>query len=129
MLSYREGEASGGLARGTETVAPHDASYTKYYMKGAKSKVANMASTTDLILESCASLRLSSIPTEWADHVWQSEFCESSGLPEILQQQAPECEYFKEAFATLLHGCRRLLTTKEQSTSTNEGQLFLWASG
>lgn len=79
-----------------------------------------MAATTESTIKACNELYLNSIPEDWADQAWEAEFCESSGLPDVLQDHAIEFNYFGEAFTKLLGACRQW--ARREQDSTREGK-------
>ena len=98
--------------------------------KGGNQKVrSKMApSITDRTISACNDLQISSIPKDWADHAWNSDFLESQGFPEVLENNIFDCGCFVRELQELLV-ITRLWTTAEGQGSLNEGNftfLIVW---
>lgn len=79
-------------------------------------------SITDRTISACNGLQISSIPKEWADHAWNSDFLESQGFPEVLENSIFDCGCFVRELQELLV-ISRLWSTAEGQGSLNEGNL------
>lgn len=79
-------------------------------------------SITDRTISACNGLQISSIPKEWADHAWNSDFLESQGFPEVLESSIFDCGCFVRELQELLV-ISRLWSTEEGQGSLNEGNL------
>lgn len=79
-------------------------------------------SITDRTISACNGLQISSIPKEWADHAWNSDFLESQGFPEVLENSIFDCGCFVRELQELLV-ISRLWSTEEGQGSLNEGNL------
>ena len=73
-------------------------------------------------VSACNGLQISSIPKEWADHAWNSDFLESQGFPEVLENNIFDCGCFVRELQELLV-ISRLWNTAEGQVSLNEGNL------
>ncbi|XP_068707976.1 condensin-2 complex subunit D3-L-like isoform X1 [Montipora foliosa] len=73
-----------------------------------------MASTRERIIEACNGLQISSVPLDWTEQAWSSDFCESVDLPEVLENRILECKYCVDDLQTLL------VTVRQWSTGCNE---------
>ena len=85
-----------------------------------RSKMA--PSITERTISACNGLQISSIPKDWADHAWNSDFLESQGFPEVLEDNIFDCGCFVRELQELLV-ISRLWTTAEGQGSLNEGNL------
>ncbi|XP_020601239.1 condensin-2 complex subunit D3-like isoform X2 [Orbicella faveolata] len=79
-------------------------------------------STTERTISVCNGLQISSIRKEWADQTWNSDFLESQGFPEVLENNIFDCGCFVRELQELLV-ISRLWTAAEGQGSLNEG---LW---
>lgn len=79
-------------------------------------------SITERTISACNGLQISSIPKDWADHAWNSDFLESQGFPEVLENNILDCGCFVRELQELLL-ISRLWTTSEGQDSLNEGNL------
>ena len=84
-----------------------------------RSKMA--PSITERTISACNGLQISSIPKEWADQAWNSDFIESQGLPEVLESSIFDCGYFVRELQELLV-ISRLWTTAVGQDNLNEGK-------
>ncbi|KAJ7392208.1 Condensin-2 complex subunit D3 [Desmophyllum pertusum] len=80
-------------------------------------------SITERTISACNGLQISSIAKEWADQAWNSDFFESQGLPEVLENNIFDCRYFVEELKALLTISRLWTSTGVGQGSLNEG---LW---
>lgn len=78
-------------------------------------------STTERTISACNGLQISSIPKEWSDQAWNSDFIESQGLPEVLESSIFDCGYFVQELQELLV-VTRLWTNQG---SSNEGKFLI----
>lgn len=85
-----------------------------------RSKMA--PSITERTISACNGLQISSIPKDWADHAWNSDFLESQGFPEVLENNILDCGCFVRELQELLL-ISRLWTTAEGQGSLSEGNL------
>lgn len=85
-----------------------------------RSKMA--PSITERTISACYSLQISSIPKEWADQAWNSDFIESQGLPEVLESSIFDCGYFVRELQELLVVSRLWTSTAVVQGSLNEGK-------
>ena len=85
-----------------------------------RSKMA--PSITERTISACNGLQISSIPKDWADHAWNSDFLESQGFPEVLENNIFDCGCFVRELQELLV-ISRLWTTAEGQGSLNEANL------
>lgn len=83
-----------------------------------------MASITDQTISACDGLNISSIPPDWAEQAWGSDFCESSELPEVLENRLLSCKYFVHELQSLLMAARKWLRGGNDSV-VNEGKCNL----
>jgi len=79
-------------------------------------------STTERTISVCNGLQISSIRKEWADQTWNSDFLESQGFPEVLENNIFDCGCFVRELQELLV-ISRLWTAAEGQGSLNEGNL------
>ena len=77
-------------------------------------------SITERTISACNGLHISSIPKEWADHAWNSDFLEWQGFPEVLENNIFDCGCFVRELQELLV-ISRLWSTSEGQGSLNEG--------
>ncbi|KAK3727486.1 hypothetical protein QZH41_006429 [Actinostola sp. cb2023] len=75
------------------------------------------SSLVESTLEACSLLNLNSIPSEWTRQVWNDDFYESHGLPEVLEANAAEKQFYKEELHMLLLCCRRWTTSTQDSSA------------
>ena len=99
--------------------------------KGARAFIvrSKMApSITERTISACNGLQISSIPKEWADHAWNSDFLEWQGFPEVLENNIFDCGCFVRELQELLV-ISRLWSTSEGQGSLSEGNitfLVIW---
>lgn len=109
---------------------PRSASYCRGSGYQAVDKKAGTAevrskmapSITERTISACNGLQISSIPKDWADHAWNSDFLESQGFPEVLENNIFDCGCFVRELQELLV-VLRLWTTAEGQSNLNEGNL------
>lgn len=85
-----------------------------------RSKMA--PSITERTISACNRLQISSIPKEWADQAWNSDFIESQGVPEVLERSIFDCGYFVRELQELLVVSRLWTSTTVAQGSVNEGK-------
>ena len=76
-----------------------------------------MASITERTISACNGLQISALPQDWADQAWSSDFCESSELPEVLENRLVDSKYFVDELQSLL------LIARQWSGGSNGGRL------
>lgn len=80
-------------------------------------------STTERTISACNALQISSVPKEWADQAWNSDFIESQGLPGVLESNIFDCGYFVQELQELLV-VSRLWTNAASQGGSNEGKFL-----
>ena len=83
-------------------------------------------SATERTISACNGLQISSIPKEWADHAWNSDFLEFQGFPEVLENNFFDCGCFVQELQELLVISRWWNAAQGQG-SLNEGNLTFLA--
>lgn len=83
-------------------------------------------SKTEKTITACSNLQISSISREWAEDAWNSEFCESQGFPEVLENCMIDRGYFVRELKELLLISKQWTTSVSQHAS-NEGELAVEA--
>ena len=76
-----------------------------------------MASITERTISACNGLQISALPQDWTDQAWSSDFCESSELPEVLENRLVDGKYFVDELQSLL------LIARQWSAGGNDGRL------
>lgn len=76
-------------------------------------------SITERTISACQSLQISSISKEWTEDAWNSEFCESQGFPEVLENSIFESRYFVRELQELLLISKQWTAVSQDSV--NEG--------
>ncbi|RMX45333.1 hypothetical protein pdam_00000748 [Pocillopora damicornis] len=74
-------------------------------------------SKTEKTITACSNLQISSISREWAEDAWNSEFCESQGFPEVMENCMIDRGYFVRELKELL------LISKQWTTSVSQDAL------
>ena len=82
------------------------------------------ATATERLVAACNGLRLSTIPKDWTDQVWQSDFCEPQSLPEVLENGVVECAYFVEDLENFLAIARQWIKSDADSSSEGLSRMF-----
>lgn len=83
-------------------------------------------SKTEKTITACSNLQISSISREWAEDAWNSEFCESQGFPEVMENCMIDRGYFVRELKELLLISKQWTTSVSQHAS-NEGELAVEA--
>ena len=83
-------------------------------------------SKTEKTITACSNLQISSISQEWAEDAWNSEFCESQGFPEVLENCMIDRGYFVRELKELLLISKQWTTSVSQD-ALNEGELAVEA--
>jgi len=86
-----------------------------------------MASITEKTISACNGLQISAVSKEWAEQAWSSDFCESAGLPEVLENSVDDCKHFVKELQSLLMIARQW--SVDGNSSSNEGMnccIALW---
>ena len=79
-------------------------------------------SKTEKTITACSNLQISSISQEWTENAWNSEFCESQGFPEVVENSISDRGYFVRELKELLLISKQWTTSTSQDT-LNEGEL------
>lgn len=83
-------------------------------------------SKTEKTITACSNLQISSISREWAEDAWNSEFCESQGFPEVMENCMIDRGYFVRELKELLLISKQWTTSVSQD-ALNEGELAVEA--
>ena len=74
-----------------------------------------MAALEASTVECLTALRLSEIPKDWVDQVWESDFCEGCDLPDVLLEDIAEKGFFSEALKNVLNIIRQWAESEPES--------------
>ena len=83
-------------------------------------------SKTEKTITACSNLQISSISREWTEDAWNSEFCESQGFPEVVENYMIDRGYFVRELKELLLISKQWTTSVSQD-ALNEGELAVEA--